>query len=211
MAQGADPERYERWFTSPFGKWADQIEHQILGHLLSGIGGARSLLDVGCGTGHFAALWATNGLTAVGLDRDTDMLAFAQRHRPCFPVMQGDALALPVQDQSVDVVAMVTVLEFLDDPEQGLREAARAARRALLLGVLNSASPVAWSRRLRRARAYRHARFYAPWSLKQLVRRTIRDREMVVYSETGFYPVPWLDGLRVFPCGAFIGMRVLFS
>jgi ubiquinone/menaquinone biosynthesis C-methylase UbiE len=206
----AAPERYERWFDSPFGQRADQIEHQILGHLLSGVDGVRSLLDVGCGTGHFAALWAANGLTAVGLDRDADMLAFAQEHRPGFPVMPGDALALPVPDRSVDVVAMVTVLEFLDDPEQALWEAARAARRALLLGVLNSASPVAWSRRLRRARAYRHARFYSPWSLKQLVRRAIRDRQMIVYSKTGLYPVSWLDGLRMLPCGAFIGMRVLF-
>jgi ubiquinone/menaquinone biosynthesis C-methylase UbiE len=204
------PERYERWFDSPFGKRADRIEQQILGHLLSGVGGVRSLLDVGCGTGHFAALWAANGLTAVGLDRDADMLAFAHRHRPWFPIMRGDALALPMQDRCVDVVAMVTVLEFLDDPEQALREAARAARRALLLGVLNRASPVAWSRRLRRARAYRRARFYSPWSLKQLVRRAIREREMVVDSQTGLYPVPLLDGLRALPCGAFIGMRVLF-
>jgi ubiquinone/menaquinone biosynthesis C-methylase UbiE len=124
--------------------------------------------------------------------------------------MRGDALALPVQDQCVDIVAMITVLEFLDDPEQGLREAARVARRALLLGVLNGASPVAWFRRLLRARAYRHARFYSPWSLKQLVRRAIREREMVVDSQTGLYPVPRLDGLRMLPCGAFIGMRVLF-
>ena len=121
----AYPERYERWFDSPFGKRADRIEQQLLGHLLSGVGGVRSLLDVGCGTGHFAALWAANGLTAVGLDRDPDMLAFAQVHRSGFPIMRGDALALPVQDQCVDIVAMITVLEFLDDPEQGLREAAR--------------------------------------------------------------------------------------
>jgi ubiquinone/menaquinone biosynthesis C-methylase UbiE len=206
----AYPERYERWFDSPFGKRADRVEQQILGHLLSGVGGVRSLLDVGCGTGHFAALWAANGLAAVGLDRDAAMLAFAQAHRPGFLVMRGDALALPVQDQCVDIVAMITVLEFLDDPEQGLREAARVARRALLLGVLNRASPVAWFRRLRRARAYQHARFYSPWSLTQLVRRAIREREMVVDSQTGLYPVPRLDGLRALPWGAFIGMRVLF-
>jgi ubiquinone/menaquinone biosynthesis C-methylase UbiE len=120
-------------------------------------------------------------------------------------------MALPVPDRCVDVVAMVTVLEFLDDPEQGLREAARVARRALLLGVLNSASPVAWSRRLRRARAYRQARFYSPWRLKQRVRSAIRDREMGVHSNTGLYPVPWLDGLRTLPFGAFIGLRVLFD
>jgi ubiquinone/menaquinone biosynthesis C-methylase UbiE len=205
-----DPERYERWFASRFGTRADRIEHQILGHLLSGLGGVRSLLDVGCGSGHFASLWAANGLAAVGLDRDADMLAFAHSHRPGFPVVRGDALALPVPDRGMDVVAMVTVLEFLDDPEQGLREAARVARRALLLGVLNSASPVAWARRLRRAQAYRQARFYAPWGLRHLVRRAIRDRAMRVDSATGLYPVPWLDGLRALPCGAFIGIRVCF-
>jgi ubiquinone/menaquinone biosynthesis C-methylase UbiE len=206
----ADPERYEQWFTSRFGKRADRIEHRILEQLLSGLGEVRSLLDVGCGSGHFAALWAAGGLTAVGLDRDAAMLAFARRHRPGLPVMRGDALALPVPDRCVDVVAMITVLEFLDDPEQGLREAARVARRALLLGVLNSASPIAWARRLRRARAYRQARFYSPWSLRHLVRSAIGDRKMAVHSATGLYPLPWLDGLRALPCGAFIGMRVCF-
>lgn len=186
---------------------ADRAEREIIGDLLSDVVGARSLLNVGCGTGHFAEAWDSAALSAMGLDRDIRMLEFVRARRPWFPVLRGDAMALPVRDQSFDVVVMITVLEFLEDPEEGLREAARVARGALLLGVLNSASPLAWYRRLRRARAYRDARFFSPWGLKRLVRRALPERNILLTWRTGLGPVGWADRPSPFPFGAFIGMR----
>jgi len=187
---------------------ADQAEREIVGGLLSDIAGVGSLLDVGCGTGHFAGLWQANGLAAVGLDEDFRKLEFVRARRPWFPVIRGDAMALPVRDQSFDVVVMITVLEFLEDPLEGLREAARVARTALLLGVLNSASPLAWYRRLRRARAYRDARFFSPWGLKRLVCEALPEQHILLTCRTGLGPVPWVDRPSSLPFGAFIGMRV---
>ena len=203
-----DAEHYEQWFSTRFGKRADRAEREILGDLLSDIVGVRSLLDVGCGTGHFAGLWRSTGLAAVGIDKDIRMLGFVRAHRPWFPVIRGDAMALPVRDQSFDVVAMITVLEFLEDPIEGLREAARVARKALLLGALNSVSPLAWYRRLRRVRAHRDARFFSPWGLTQLVRMALPGRHVVLTCRTGLGPVPWLDRPSSLPFGAFIGMTV---
>lgn len=201
---------YEAWFATPFGRRADRVERRILGDLLAAFGGATSLLDVGSGTGHFASLWADPGLRAVGVDLDLDRLRYSRRARPDFPVALADATRLPFRDGSFDVVALVTVLEFLAHPLEALREAARVARRGVLLGVLSSASPVAWWRRLRRSRAYREARFYSPWGLERFVGGGLTGRPLAISARTGLYPAPWQAGATRLPFGAFIGMGVRF-
>jgi SAM-dependent methyltransferase len=40
------------------------------------------VLDVGCGTGHYAGRLAADGFAAVGVDLDAAMIAYAQRHYP---------------------------------------------------------------------------------------------------------------------------------
>jgi ubiquinone/menaquinone biosynthesis C-methylase UbiE len=205
------PSRYERWFDSTFCRRADRVERQILSRLLSGIPDAGSLLDVGCGTGHFADFWSSAGLHCVGLDRDPRLLQFARTHRPWFPVVLGDAEHLPFRDGAVSVIAYVTVLEFLAAPERALREASRVAKKGLLLGVLAKDSPVAWWRRLTRARAYRGARFFTPRSLDTLVRWAIPDRELKVRTETGLGLLPSFNGKLRQPFGTFIGASVIFA
>jgi ubiquinone/menaquinone biosynthesis C-methylase UbiE len=205
-----DAQRYESWFQTPFGRRTDRVERRILADLLSGFKGADSLLDVGCGTGHFVDLWQSSGLAVIGLDLSREMLQFAHRHHPRVPAVLGDATALPFRDASFDVVALITVLEFLPSPEAALREAARVAQKGILLGVLNSQSPVAWWRRARRSRTYRDARFYSPKGLKSLVKTSLGGREIIVEGKTGLYPLASMDGLTQLPFGAFTGMSVRF-
>ena len=205
-----DPQRYERWYDTGFGRRADRIEKRILADLLSDFAGPGSLLDVGCGTGHFANRWASLGMRAAGVDSSPARLRFAREQWPEFPVVLGDATALPFRSASFDIVALIAVLEFLGSPEAALREAGRVARKGLLLGVLNRVSPVAFWRRTRRAEAYLGARFFSPWKLERLVRRSQGDRGHVIRSKTGLYPVRWMDNLSTLPFGAFIGMSVRF-
>ncbi len=203
-------QRYEGWFETPFGRRADRVEKAVLADLLSDFRQAGALLDVGCGTGHLASFWAEQGLSAVGLDIDAARLKFARLRWPDMPAVLGDALALPFRDGSFDIVALVTVLEFVAAPETALREAARVARQGILVGALSSASPVAWWRRARRARAYRGARFFSPWGLERLARRSLSGRAAAIRTKTGLYPVPWLDVCTCLPLRAFIGMSLRF-
>lgn len=204
-------QRYEGWFETPFGRRADRVEKCILAGLLGDFCRPSTLLDVGCGTGHLAGFWAEQGLSAVGLDIDAARLKFARLRWPDVPVVLGDALDLPFRDGSFDIVALVTVLEFVSAPEKALREAARVARQGILLGALSSVSPVAWWRRARRARAYRGARFFSPWGLERLARRSLSDRAVAIRTKTGLYPLPWIDACARLPLGAFIGMSVRFA
>ena len=80
--------------------------------LLTGFSRACTLLEVGCGTGHFTRWFGEQGLQAMGLDFSSPMLAEAIRlgSPPC---VQGDALALPFRAGAFDLVALITTLEFV--------------------------------------------------------------------------------------------------
>jgi ubiquinone/menaquinone biosynthesis C-methylase UbiE len=203
--------RYEGWFSTPFGERADRVEKLILRGLLEDFTESHSLLDVGCGTGHFTDWLASPELSVVGLDRASSMLTFARARRPDLPLVLADATHLPFGEATFDVVALVTVLEFVDAPERSLREAARVARHGLILGVLNRLSPVALWRRLRRAAPYRRARFFSPGQLERLLCTSLAPRAIKIRWRTGLYPTHWLDQCTALPFGAFIGLSVQFE
>ena len=209
--------RYEAWYETGFGQRADAVERRLLSRQLAAFGRTGSLLEIGSGTGHFADLWADAGFEAVGLDLDVGRLSYSRRCRNGFPAICGNALSLPFRDGSFDVVAMVTALEFITPPVAALEEAARVARRGLLIGALNRWSPVAWWRRGRawwqrgrRPSSYEGAGFFSPRELGRLVRR-LREREAVVRWQTSLYPVAWLDAVTALPFGAFVVMSVRFD
>ncbi|KPK46963.1 MAG: hypothetical protein AMJ77_04635 [Dehalococcoidia bacterium SM23_28_2] len=203
--------RYEAWFTTPFGRRADRVEKEILRGLLEDFAESHSLLDVGCGTGHFTDWFASLGPSVVGLDRLPSMLTFARGQRPDLPLVLADATRLPFGDATFDVVTLVTVLEFMDTPEAALREAGRVARNGLILGALNRLSPISLWRRLRRAPAYRHARFFSPGQLERLLRTSLGYRPFAIRRRTSLYPAHWLDHCTALPFGAFIGLSVRFQ
>ncbi|MHB9092549.1 MAG: class I SAM-dependent methyltransferase, partial [Chloroflexota bacterium] len=162
----ADPaaaRRYDRWYEQPRGRQIAEAEEALLSGLLACFQDAGSLLDVGCGTGHFTRWFAGRGLRAVGLDPSPAMLAVANERAggPSFTL--GSAESLPFAAGAFDLVAFVTSLEFLADPAAALREARRVARQGIVLGVLNGASPLGLRRKLEarfRPSPYAAARFY---------------------------------------------------
>ncbi|MFA9460289.1 class I SAM-dependent methyltransferase [Thiohalorhabdus methylotrophus] len=100
----------------------------------------ETLLDVGCGTGHFTRRFAGAGLAVTGLDPDPAMLDYTRHWSPELPWVRGTAISLPFADHSFDLVTAVTSLCFIDNPEAALAEMWRVARRAVLVGLLNRRS-----------------------------------------------------------------------
>ena len=111
---------YEAWYQTA-GRRADQQEKALLKWLLSGFPAARSILEVGCGTGHFTRWLGEQGLQAVGLDLSCPMLEEAMRLGISL-CLQGNALTLPFTSGAFDLVALITTLEFLPDPIRALAE-----------------------------------------------------------------------------------------
>jgi demethylmenaquinone methyltransferase/2-methoxy-6-polyprenyl-1,4-benzoquinol methylase len=103
----------------------------------------RSLvLDLACGTGDLCRELHGAGLTPFGVDLSFGMLAAA---RTDAPLVQGDALRLPVRDGAVDGVTCGFALRNLVDLAPFFAELRRVLRpggRIALLEVAEPANPV---------------------------------------------------------------------
>jgi SAM-dependent methyltransferase len=108
----------------------------------------------------------------VGLDISGPMLLKARKKRVAgAQFLQADAGIIPFGDSTFDVVAAITVLEFVPQPGEVLKEMARCARAGgrLLVGVLNRWSYLGLSRRIWGSSTFRAARFFSRPELKRLL------------------------------------------
>ena len=195
---------YEAWYETS-GRRADGLEKALLKRLLAGFSRAHTLLEVGCGTGHFTRWFGEQGLQVMGLDLSSLMLAEAVR-LGSFPYVQGDALALPFPAGAFDLVALITTLEFITDTVQALSEATRVARHGLILGVLNRQSLLAWRRERSGEALWQMARFFTPAELVRLVQQAAAGTRVKIVWRTTLWP-GWPGELPL-PWGGFIGMAV---
>ncbi|HNR67294.1 MAG TPA: class I SAM-dependent methyltransferase [bacterium] len=92
-----------------------------------------SVLDIGTGTGLFAEAFSAAGTAVTGIDVRSDLLAVAQQHLPEGRFVNALAEFLPFDDKSFDLVFLAHVLHEADDLSQALREAARTARRRVVI------------------------------------------------------------------------------
>ena len=158
------PGDYEAWYQTARGSWIAGREFDLMRRLLDAQAGA-TLLDVGCGTGHFSRRFAAAGLRVAGLDPDPAMLEHARGLGGGVSYLPGTGTGLSFGDNAYDYVTAVTSLCFIANPERALQEMWRAARRAVLLGLLNRRSLL--YRQKRGRGAYRGAR----WDTSAEVRR----------------------------------------
>jgi SAM-dependent methyltransferase len=203
---------YEAWYETPEGRRADELEKAVLGWLLQSFSGAGSVLELGCGTGHFTRWLSDRGLAAVGLDLSAAMLAEAQALGG-IPLIRGDGRRLPFADGVFDLAALVTALEFLERPREALAEALRVARRGILLGVLNRWSLLGLQRRLAglfQPTVYDAARFYGVGELKRLLQSVAGEKRRVVWRTT-LFPRCWPWPRPRLPWGGFVGMALIVS
>ncbi len=100
---------------------------RVVAFSLSGIV-AKTVLDVGTGTGLLAEAFAGAGLDVTGVDTNPELLAAARLHVPSGRFVEGVAEALPFADKSFDLAFLALVLHEVDSPLLALREAARTAR-----------------------------------------------------------------------------------
>ncbi len=194
---------YESWYSNQ-GRRADRLEKALMKWLRGKFPQAHSVLEVGCGTGHFTRWFEKQGLRAVGLDLSSIMLGEAVQQEPQAYV-RSDAQQLPFPDQSFDIVALITTLEFLQDAADALQEAHRVACRGLILGAINRKSWIGRGYRRQGDPPWEHAHFFTPRELVQMVRQITAKESSPFWRTTLWRFWPWALPL---PWGGFIGMGV---
>jgi len=102
------------------------------------LGPGSVVLDLACGTGDLCRELQEQHLRPIGIDLSFGMLAAA---RTTAPLVEGDALALPVPDGSVDGVTCGFALRNLVELEAFFVELARVVRPGGRVAILEVAEP----------------------------------------------------------------------
>ena len=148
--------------------------------------GARSVLDVGTGTGSYQP----RSSFAVGVDPSITMLH--QRASDAAPAVLGVAESLPFADDAFDVATAILTVHHWPDHVRGLREMARVSRRQVVL---------TWDHD-------RWANYWLPadyfpelWEIERDLATAGEITEVLNIVRARVVPVPWdcTDGF----CGAY--------
>lgn len=94
---------------------------------------AKTMLDVGTGTGLFAEAFSAMGLDVAGIDVNAELLALARQHVPSGQFKAAPMEQLPFPDRSFDLIFMGLVLHEADDALLALQEARRVTRQRVVI------------------------------------------------------------------------------
>ena len=112
-----------------WGIW--RVPESQLGVLPEDLAGSDAI-ELGCGTAYICAWLARRGARVVGVDVSEAQLATARRlqrqHRLDFPLLHGNAEAVPYPDSSFDFAISEYGACLWADPERWVPEAARLLR-----------------------------------------------------------------------------------
>ena len=97
-------------------------------HIAAQLPRDASVLDVGTGDGQIAAFVAQRrpDVSVRGID-------VLVREHPAVPVQPFDGRNIPFEDGSFDAITLIDVLHHAEEPVELLRQAARVARRAIVI------------------------------------------------------------------------------
>jgi SAM-dependent methyltransferase len=123
-----DPwEQHAGWWQQGFSEGADpEYEEQMLPLATEHLGGARSVLDIGCGEGQVARLASLAGATTViGVDPTSAQVIEARRRGGGPAYARSGAKALPFRDGAFDTVVACLVFEHIVDVDDAIAEVGR--------------------------------------------------------------------------------------
>lgn len=179
--------------------------------------GSGLVLEIGCGTGEWAALVRELGRTPIGVDVSAGMLAYAQDR---LPVVRADATRLPMDSSQLG--AVISVMAHTDMPRypEALREVARVLRPGGLFvhvgvhpcfcgGFADRADPAAVIIRTGYLKSY--------WTRESWTSRGVRDKVgsshwplptlMDAFHDAGLAPERFLEGGEPVPAVLAIRAR----
>ncbi|BCJ32709.1 MerR family transcriptional regulator [Actinocatenispora thailandica] len=123
-----------------------RTEPRIAERIWAALGDARTVLDVGAGTGSYEP--PGRDVTAV----EPSAVMRAQRPAGAAPCVAASAESLPFEDLSFDAAMAVSTVHHWPDPVAGLRELRRVARRVVVFTY--DASSTGWRERFWLTRDY---------------------------------------------------------
>ena len=170
--------KYDGWFKTPHGQYVQHFENEMT-MSLTDVKPGMYIADIGCGTGLYTQELCRLGAKVVGVDISPEMLEIAARkthnYADSVKFIQGDATALPFDDNSFDRVFSITAMEFFEEPQLCLHEMYRILRPGghMIVATLNSLCLWAVQRRIKSwfsQTVFSHARFYSIFEMQKMLK-----------------------------------------
>ena len=155
-----------------------RTEPRIAARVWAALGDARTVLNVGAGTGSYEP----PGRDVIAVEPSA--LMRAQRPASAAPCVAAVAESLPFKDQSFDAAMAFSTVHHWQDPIAGLREMRRVARRVVVFTI--DASGTGWHRR------FWLTRDYLPEAADLLVGRpSLTEQARSIGARIEPVPIPW--------------------
>jgi SAM-dependent methyltransferase len=155
-----------------------RTEPRIAAQFWAALGDARTVLNVGAGTGSYEP----QGRDVIAVEPSAVMRA--QRPSGAAPCVAATAESLPFEDQSFDTAMAFATLHHWQDPIAGLREMRRVARRVVVF--THDTSDTGWLHR------FWLTRDYLPEVAEFLVGRpSVTELASVIGARMEPVPIPW--------------------
>jgi ubiquinone/menaquinone biosynthesis C-methylase UbiE len=211
--------RYDAWYRTPRGATYDRLEKRAIAKLLPPASDGGTLLEIGCGTGHWSEYFSNRGFEVTGVDISQRMIAIARQKDIVGGTFEvADAERLPFADGVFDVAVAVTTLEFVADPVRAIAEMARCVKRTggtLIVGALNLLSTYNQRRKRKVARMYASANLFSPGDMRNLLspfgEPTVLVAGLVLPWDSLLWLSPlleWMGRLTANERGAFLAAKV---
>ncbi|MGD0706418.1 MAG: class I SAM-dependent methyltransferase [Trebonia sp.] len=152
-----------------------RTEPRIAARVWAALGDARTVLNVGAGTGSYEP--SDRDVTAV----EPSAVMRAQRPAGAAPCVAASAESLPFGDQSFDAAMAFATIDHWQDPIAGLREMRRVARRVVVFTIDASDPDRFW---LTRDYLPEHHDLWAG-------RPTLTELARAIAARTEPVPIPW--------------------
>jgi SAM-dependent methyltransferase len=155
-----------------------RTEPRIAARIWVALGDARTVLNVGAGTGSYEP----PGRDVIAVEPSA--LMRAQRPAGAAPCVAAAAESLPFEDQSFDAAMAIATIHHWQDPIAGLREMRRVARRVVVF--THDTSDTGWRRR------FWLTRDYLPEVADLLVGRpSVTELASVIGARIELVLIPW--------------------
>lgn len=171
---------YDQWYEDPVNKKLDAQEKDLIARHLPSAYTHPSMLEVGCGTGHWSSWFAAKGFQLTGIDLSEKMISLARNKNISeAEFIHADFLHYN-SDKKFHIVAAITSLEFIADYKKALEKMHELLLPGgfLIVGALNNTSYLGLKRKFfdNPNSAYKSAHFFDLWELEELLNRYGKSR-----------------------------------